>query len=155
MKTLAGALTLTAAVLMAGSTLAQTAARGPAARPGATPPPAVSAIAPGTGAATVGQDQAPGNQTSGPNRDHIDQDAQADIRGGRAFQTNLGQTPVNGVGGTGGGRLSNVPPTNDPDDNVAAEAPVNTSRSNIKKPSVAVEGTGAAAPVVPPPIPPR
>lgn len=55
------------------------------------------------------------------NRDHIDQDAQGDIRRGRALPTNLGQTPVNGIGGTGGGRLSNVPPVNDPDDNVAAE----------------------------------
>ena len=116
MKTTVGTLALIGAILMAGSALAQTAPRGPAPRPGTTPPPAVASVPPG-------QDQ--------------------------------GQTPVIGVGGTGGGPLSNVPPTNDPDDNVAARAPIHTTRSNIKKPSIVMDGARTADPVVPPPITPR
>lgn len=86
---------------------------------------------------------------------------------GSALAQNQPQTPAPrtgvaapppAIGGTGGGRMSNVPPVNDPDDNVASQAPINTSRSNIKRPSVAGPGTGAGtsvSPVAPTPIPPR
>lgn len=79
---------------------------------------------------------------------------------GQGQTRGIGTTPVNGIGGTGGGRLSNVPPVNDPDENVAAQAPINTSRSNIKRPSAVVAGPGTGAgtsvsPVAPTPIPPR
>ena len=101
MKTTVGTLALIGAILMAGSALAQTAPRGPAPRPGATPPPAVASVPPG-------QPQ--------------------------------GETRGTGVGGTAPDR---------------AEAAINTTRSNIKKPSIVMDGARTADPVVPPPIPPR
>jgi hypothetical protein len=56
-----------------------------------------------------GQGQTRGTGGDGSNRDHIDQDAQLEIPGTAGFQTNLGATPVNGVGGTGGGRYTSRP----------------------------------------------
>lgn len=105
MKTPIAALAFAAAALCAGSALAQTRPQTPAPRTGvAVPPPAV-----GTVPAGQGQGQTRGTGGDGSNRDHIDQDAQLEIPGTAGFQTNLGATPTNGVGGTGGGRYTSRP----------------------------------------------
>lgn len=201
MKTPIAALAFAAAALCAGSALAQTRPQTPAPRTGvAAPPPAV-----GTVPAGQGQGQRRGIGVSdGSNRDHIDQDAQLEIPGTAGFPTNLGATPTNGVGGTGGGRYtfrprvinnsetetglavgtvpagqgqgqapqagigaeydlggatlagtrsSSTGPAGDQP--VPAEAPINTSRSNIKKPSSLAVAPEAGASPAPAPVAPR
>jgi hypothetical protein len=66
----------------------------------------VATPAVGTVPAGQGQGQTRGIGGDGSNRDHLDQDAQMDVRGAARLQTNLGATPVNGTGGTGGGRMT-------------------------------------------------
>ncbi|MBU3970613.1 MAG: hypothetical protein KKG54_07410 [Alphaproteobacteria bacterium] len=102
MKTRIVAVALAAAALCAGSTVAQTRPQAPAPRAAVpTPPPAVGTVPTGQG-----QGQTRGTGGDGSNRDHIDQDAQMDVRDGARFPTNLGATPVSGVGGQGGGRYT-------------------------------------------------
>lgn len=119
MKTPVAVLVLAAAALCTGSTLAQT-------RPRAAVPASPPAV--GTVPAGQGQGQTRGTGGDGSNRDHIDQDAQADVRGRAGFQTNLGATPVNGVGGTGGGRMTRQEPT--------GQRVINNSASDTAPPAV-------------------
>ena len=159
---------LCTATLGAGSALAQSRPQTPAPRTGvAAPPSAVGTIPTGQGQTRGGEDFV---NVDSSNRDHIDQDAQREIPGAAGFPTNPGR-PVNGVGGTGGGRYSfpggrvinnseSEAPIAAPgapgaggDQAGPAEAAISTTRSNIKRPSLA-EAT-PAPPVTPAPIPPR
>jgi|GEM_PF-2955654 len=107
-------------------------------------------LAVGTVPAGQGQGQTRGIGGDGSNRDHLDQDAQMDVRGGGRMTT--GETPTNGVGGTGGGRLAAPGGGDGP---VAAEAIISTSRSNIKRPSSLAVAPEAGASPAPVPVAPR
>ena len=111
MKASAGILIALSAALSAGSAFAQSATiaqSGATVATERTAPPANRLRVINNSETDTAEVEANFVNVDSSNRDHIDQDAQSDIRA--AQSTPAGSTgPVNGIGGTGGGRYSFIP----------------------------------------------
>ncbi|MDZ4364158.1 hypothetical protein [Brevundimonas sp.] len=135
------AATLCATTLCAGSVLAQTRPQTPAPRTGvASPPPAIGTVPTGQGQGQTRGTLAPEGGTIAGTLDGTGALAPKETDAGVTFGGRLTIGEPTGPRVINNSETDIAPGGGQP---VAAEAPINTSRSNIRRPSLEVEGNGA------------